>query len=659
MKNSKTTRTKNRGYSLCLRPTNEGNDKIVYLKRNYRNENGKSTSHIIKKLGLLSTLGTQEDIDKLASDAYEDWKKEKGKAFVFLSQEIDCDNEEVQLGRYYILHFIRELGLSKKFDSLKGESKDKYKFNFKEIVEELICTQILNPGSKKHMFEALSKSNSISDDVKLHQIYKALDILCRHSDEINAYSYQNAKKILEKESSIYFYDCTNFVYTQGCEGELLGMKKSKEGIFAPLVQMGLLIDENGFLIGMNIFKGNLNEQSSLKEQIKKISTVIPMEKIVVCTDAGLCSFENKMILSKNGRAYITTQPILGRTVPSFIKDWVKLDSNFVDSDGNPVKIEEIKKKYDEAVENNDTAIIKDLLSKTYYKSDWFELSVTKKKLISKLNESAKYESKIIKPGEKIEENKNVTYDISYVKPSKKSSKKLDGSKFNTRLLVSFSMKYYLHQMHELEKKKEQILKLQKDCKNINGIPKELKAFADCDFVTKDGEIAKVKSVTINEEAFKEASELAGIYVQATNLGDDPKDIYYVSRMRWQIEYCFRTMKTNLNCVPVYLKTTDHIIGHFTLVFLSLQILRSMMYKLYKEEGNKDEVLGRAKDSIVTVDAVIDELRSLRGRKLHAQEGYDFYLGAQKNKMNKLMAKAFGMSMTKQVILIEKIEKYVN
>lgn len=82
-----------------------------------------------------------------------------------------------------------------------------------------------------------------------------------------------------------------------------------------------------------------------------------------------------------------------------------------------------------------------------------------------------------------------------------------------------------------------------------------------------------------------------------------------------------------------------------------------MYKLYKEEGYSKEKLGRAPKSIVTVDSVLEELRNMRGRKFYAQEGYDFINGSKKNDMNILMTKAFGLSLTKQVIKLEKIEEY--
>ena len=69
------------------------------------------------------------------------------------------------------------------------------------------------------------------------------------------------------------------------------------------------------------------------------------------------------------------------------------------------------------------------------------------------------------------------------------------------------------------------------------------------------------------------------------------------------------------------------------------------------------VLGRAKESIVTVDNVMEELRSMKGRILPTQEGIDIVLGAQKNELNMLMAKAFGLSLTEQFLKMDALEKY--
>lgn len=644
-----------KGFKITVGLSKDGKEGNVYVKKTIR-KSGVSTSCNIANLGSKKSLGDDKQIVELANQAFLNWKKGEGKATVFFSENDDCTNEDINLGQVYIFHFLKELGLINKFDSLKGEKKSKYKFNFKDVVSYLICSQILNPGSKRHMYLS-EKALQFPGDIKLQHIYRALDILAKHSDEINAYSYRKIKELSKKNSKVYFYDCTNFYYTQGSDGFLLGMKKSKEGIFAPLVQMGLLIDEWGYLVGMIMFKGNQNEQGSLKEQIEKISPHINMSSVTICTDAGLCSFSNKVFLSQKGRSYITTQPITGKFVPEHIKSWVINEKGFKNSKNKEKTVENLKNKYEEAKKAENYELMQSILSETIYKDAWYGLEVTKKTAEKTKGKNKKWTETKCSPNDDLEEKENVEYKISFAKEAYNDANDVKGENFYTRLLVSFSMKYYLFQKRELEEKKKQAEKIIKESKKLDSVPKELRGYLICTNTTKQGEVAEEQIYTIDTEAFDEDEKYLGYYVQATNLGDPIKDLYETSRMRWQIEYCFRTMKSCLDSRPIYLTTENHIKGHFTIVFLALQTLRYMMYKLYKEEGYSKEKLGRAPKSIVTVDSVLEELRNMRGRKFYAQEGYDFINGSKKNDMNILMTKAFGLSLTKQVIKLEKIEEY--
>lgn len=646
-----------RGYKISVNYAKDGTPGNVCLKKSMRTPSGSTTSSTIAQLGKYSSFANEDDIVAAANKAYLEWKQGKGMATVLFSQDRDCTMADIGLGRIYISHFLEELGILSKLDGLKGEKKAKYSFYLRSVVGTLICSQLLDPGSKRHMY--LSKRNvPFPEEVKLQHVYRALDVLARHSDEINAYSYKKIRKLMKKDTKVYFYDCTNFYYTQGSEGELLGMKKSKEGIFAPLVQMGLLIDEWGFLVGMLVFKGNRNEQQTLEEQIGAIDPHVPMKEVVVCTDAGLCSFSNKMLLSRNGRAYITTQPIAGKTIPDYIKEWVENDSKFRDGKGKEGKIAEIKERYEKAILEENYEEAGKILSLTLYKDSWFRLAV-KKRVAEKGNgKRRKWTEKVFDPQkEEFEQSPDVEYTYTYEKETltKKETEKKPG--IYTRLLVSFSMKYYLFQKRELEEKRRIAEELVKKNGKLDSVPRELRGYMSCSHATADGEVAEEQVLSIDEDAFREAEKYLGYYVQATNLGDDAKELYETSRMRWQIEYCFRTMKTNLGCFPVYMTTTDHIVGHFTVVFLALQTLRYMMYRLYQTEGHETEKLGRAEGSIVTADRVLEELRNMRGRKFHAQEGFYFINGCAKNEMNSLMTKAFGLSLTKEVLKIEELEKY--
>ena len=647
---------KERGYKISVNYNRDGEPCNVYVKKSVRTATG-STSVTISILGKYSDFRDEDEIVRKANEAYARWKREKGTATVVFSEEADCVDDDVRLGSVYISHFLNELGILQKLGALKGETKSKYRFDLSSVARALICSQILDPGSKRHMY--LSDSGiPFPDEVALQHVYRSLDVLARHSDEINAYSYKRIRKLMGKDTKLYFYDCTNFYYTQGSEGELLGMKKSKEGIFAPLVQMGLLIDEWGFIVGMLVFKGNRNEQPTLSEQIAAINPHIPMENIVVCTDAGLCSFSNKMYLSKECRAYITTQPIAGTTVPDYVKAWVVNDSGFRDSEGKEEKASDLKRKYEEAVAAGNHAEADRILSRTVYKDAWFMLSVKKRVAEKGKGRRRKWTETDFDPKtDDAKDDENTDYSVTYSKETYTEKETEGKAGIFSRLLVSFSMKYYLLQKRELDEKRRKARELAGSGKRLDAIPKELRGFLDCDHATSEGEVAEEQLVTVDEEAFDEAERYLGYYVQATNLGDSAKDLYLASRMRWQIEYCFRTMKTNLNCFPIYLKTKDHVIGHFTVVCLALQTLRYMMYRLYQEEGHRTEKLGRADGSIVTMDSVIAELRNMTGRKFFAKEGYYFINGSKKTDMSTLMAKAFKLSLTKQVLRIDRLEEY--
>lgn len=646
---------KRKGFKISVGLSKDGKEGNVYVKKTIRKD-GVSTSCNIANLGPKSSLGDDAHIVALANEAYDRWRNEQGRATVLFSESEECESPDVSLGQVYIYHFLKELGILDKLDALKGEKKSKYRFSLRDVAGALICSQILNPGSKRHMY--LSENTlPFPDGVSLQHVYRSLDVLARHSDEINAYSYRKVKALSGKNSKVYFYDCTNFYYTQGSEGELLGMKKSKEGIFAPLVQMGLLIDEWGFIVGMVIFKGNLNEQGSLKEQIERISPNTKVEDITVCTDAGLCSFSNKMLLSQKGRSYITTQPITGKFVPESVKAWVISKTRFKNAENRAETPESLKKRYEEALAAEDYDSMRSILSETVFKDAWFGLTVTKRTATKTAGKNRKWTESECRPGDAIEEREDVEYRAGYSSETYESRDRVPGGKFYTRLLVSFSMKYYLYQRKELEEKRRMAEAIVKESKKLDSVPKELRGYMSCVNATGNGEVADEQVCSVNEEAFAEAEKYLGYYVQATNLGDPVRELYEVSRMRWQIEYCFRTMKSCLDSRPIYLTTEAHIRGHFTIVCLALQTLRCMMYRLYKEEGHMTEKLGRADGSRVTADAVLEELRSLRGRKFHAQEGYDFINGSRKNDMNILMAKAFGLSLTKQVLKIEKLEEF--
>ena len=78
------------------------------------------------------------------------------------------------------------------------------------------------------------------------------------------------------------------------------------------------------------------------------------------------------------------------------------------------------------------------------------------------------------------------------------------------------------------------------------------------------------------------------------LDDDVADILKVSEGRWQIEDCFRTMKTDFEARPVYLNREDRIKDHFLTCFLALLHFR-LLNRSLKGTYTTEQLLHTLKD----------------------------------------------------------------
>ena len=597
-----------------------------------------------------------EYIKEEALRIYQEWKEQKKIKHTFtLIEGTELENyKEVYSSQIYLRKIWDSLGLPKLLNSIKADQKKKYKYDLNEVVFFLVTKQLIDASSKLKSYSKKEEYYFTPDDITLDSLYDCLDILADNSDYINLQTYKRALKYLDKKSRLYFYDATTVNFSQSVdESELIGIKKGKEGIYGPLVQIGYLCDEWGLLIGLIVFKGNRNEQGTLKEQITKIFEQNKLKDIVICTDAGLCSVSNKRYSESTFKGYITTQSLGKKKVPNAVREWA-IGGTFKDNLGNEYTKEEIILRYEHAVEANDKELIKELLNKTYYKSKWYLTTV---KIDKKGDETL---SSIAK----LDDSKIGKYSVSKLKEKdfksneKKTSVKV---KFEQRLIVSFNLKYYLRQLEELDKDKEKALKaIEKQATISKTNKKDYRRFIKEDCVDENGVILENNLATFLEDDYEFEKSLCGIYCQATNLDDKENVLYRATRERWIIEYSFRTAKTYLGMGNVYLRTPKHIIGHFELCFLSQTLLRIFEYKIFNQLGLNDVKVGKANNiPSLTQDKIIEELILLKAEISNDDKNNPCIRSLRaKNPINKLMADAFKFSLTMQVRPVDDIKKFL-
>ena len=138
-----------------------------------------------------------------------------------------------------------------------------------------------------------------------------------------------------------------------------------------------------------------------------------------------------------------------------------------------------------------------------------------------------------------------------------------------RLIVTYSPQYAAYQKNVREKQIELAQKMMAsgNTKNQRKNPNDPARFISKTSVTDDGEIAEKDIYTIDYEKIKEEEKYDGMYAICTDLlDDDVSDLIHVSEGRWQIENCFRILKTEFSARPVYVRNDDRIKAHFLVCF---------------------------------------------------------------------------------------------
>lgn len=497
-----------------------------YINYAYIDKNGKSTSKIFKKLGTLNELK-----EKLGTDDRDEvmkWAKEQARIATEM-HKAESENVLVPLSPKSLINlnerrsfncgylFLQKICSDLRIDNICRNIKGRHKFKYdiQAIITDLVYARILNPSSKKSSY---SYCQSLLEMPKysLDNVYDALQILADESDYIQSDLYRNSNFLHARNKSVLYYDCTNFFFEIEQEDELRKYGKSKEHRPSPIVELGLFMDADGFPLAFDIYPGNQNEQTTLKPLEQKVIRDFECSKFIFCSDSGLGSKSNRQFNDLGDRSYVITQSLK------------KMKTEDRDIALNPAQYRKLgcdKFINLSELDLNDP----DVFNTVYYK----EIPVT------------------------------------------------NGSMEET-VIVTFSPKYrdYQRKIREgqIERARKMITsdgKIKKNRKN----PNDPSRFIETVHVTSDAEVAENIIATLNTEAIAEEEKYDGFYAVITDIEDDPAQIIAINKRRWQIEECFRIMKTEFRSRPVYVSTEKAIKAHFLTCFIALLVYRILENQL--------------------------------------------------------------------------------
>lgn len=528
-----------------------------YISKSFINDEGKSTSVVVRKLGTLNDLlkehgPTRETVmawakqeAKLETLKYKQERENKAVQITFhADRQLDYNKQSFFRGGYLFLQQIYyDLQINKICRKLKAKYKFEYDIN--AILSDLVYSRILEPTSKRSSFKVASEFLE-QPSYELHDMYRALDVLGNECDFIQAEVYKNSHFLGARNDKILYYDCSNYYFEIEQEDGSKKYGKSKEHRPNPIIQMGLFMDGDGIPLAFSTFPGNANEQTSLKPLEKKVLKEFGCQKFIYCSDAGLASENIREYNHMGERAFIVTQSI--KRLNAEDKAWALSKEGFKRvSDNQPVDI-------------------------------------------SKISEDDQH---------------------LYYKDEPYTTKKL-----HQRLIVTYSPKYAKYQKKLRDKQIERAEKMidNGSAKKTRKNPNDPARFIASISATQDGEVADIQTTYLDTNKIESEAAFDGLYAVCTDLLDDNvQDILKVSEGRWQIEECFRIMKTDFSARPIYLQNENRIKAHFLICFLALVNYRYLEKRL---------------DYNYTCETILDTLKDMNFASIKEQGFMPLYKRSQ-------------------------------
>ena len=268
---------------------NSRGDGYYHLVESYR-ENGRKCQRTLLSLGKVG----EDRLDNLIT-AISRHKEIFG--ILDIAESISIEDTYI-LGPLLILEkLFQQFGIDGILNQIL-EKHRKLEFNLKEIIFTLVACRFIKPGSKLKVFEYWQNKlypEMISQEMELHHIYRSLNLLCDHKEEIEKGLYWHKRDLFNLSVDVVLYDLTTlrFESTREDLGELRRFGYSKEmRTDCTQVVLGLLVDPEGIPLGFEVYPGNTFEGKTLEGIVEKMRKKFNVRRFIFVADRGLFSEKN-------------------------------------------------------------------------------------------------------------------------------------------------------------------------------------------------------------------------------------------------------------------------------------------------------------------------------------------------------------------------------
>jgi transposase len=223
--------------------------------------------------------------------------------------------KEISIDKTFILGPL--LILEKLFDSvgineILKEIVSKHvqlEMDFLKTLFTIVACRFVKPGSKLKIFEhwrTLLYPEMIDPELPLHHLYRTLDLLAEHKEDIERALYWRGRDLLSEPTDIVLYDLTTLRFESTKQTENLrrfGFSKEMRTDCTQVV-FGLLINTDGIPLGFEVYPGNTFEGKTLESIVTKMRTKFKIRRMIFVADRGLFSAKNLTLLRQDDGEFI-------------------------------------------------------------------------------------------------------------------------------------------------------------------------------------------------------------------------------------------------------------------------------------------------------------------------------------------------------------------
>jgi transposase len=314
-------------------PVKNGRTYLSIVESRRDQKTGKPIKITVQKLGYLDELA-KEHADPIGycTDiiAKMNLKRAEEKAAMTITidstQQIE-GNERRNFGYVALSAVYHELGIHK-FLAGRQKSLD-IEYNMNSIMRLLVFSRLLAPGSKKKAYDERDWFFERSD-FSMTDMYRSLSRFAGYAEALQRWIHEQIVAVYGRDTTVTYYDVTNYYFEIDEQDELRRKGVSKEHRPDPIVQMGLLMDNNAIPMAYQLFPGNANDCTTLLPILKRIRRQYQTGKAIVVSDKGLNTQKNAYYLANKRGGYVFSQSVRGGNAE--LKQYVLKQSGYIETE---------------------------------------------------------------------------------------------------------------------------------------------------------------------------------------------------------------------------------------------------------------------------------------------------------------------------------------